>query len=168
MIECQRVVVGHVGLGGEPIAEILDLRDEVVQLRERLLEHVADAVARVERRILGKVGKLVGPLDSSGVRRVDAGEDAEQGRLAGPVLADDADPLARMGRHVHAVEDGSGAECAGQVEADQRRGAGVGVESGRRSRGHAITGPGGRGRTRRARTRGVDALAGRVGQTLLR
>ena len=64
-------------------------------------------------------------------RRVEAGEDLHQGRLAGAVVADDAEHLARRDMEVHVAQRGDGAEilvdAAGledgrQAPADARRG----------------------------------------------
>ncbi len=51
-------------------------------------------------------------LDPSLVRLVEAGEQAEQRRLAGPVGADEPQPRARPERQVDMVENGAGAERA--------------------------------------------------------
>ena len=59
-------------------------------------------------------------LDGAGVRRLDAGEQPQQGRLADAVLADEAERLARLGEEVDAVEDDAVAVGDREVAADER------------------------------------------------
>ncbi|BAB51502.1 mll4969 [Mesorhizobium japonicum MAFF 303099] len=61
--------------------------------------------------------------DRAGVRRGDAAEDLHQGRLAGAVLADQADDLARPDLHGEAIQrDDARIGLAHALEAEERRG----------------------------------------------
>src|SRR5690606_36176990 len=67
--------------------------------------------------------------DLTGVWSIDAGDQPEQGRLAGTVLADDADPLAERHRLAYAVQHDMPTRLVGDVVEDEsKRRADAGVE----------------------------------------
>jgi hypothetical protein len=86
----------------------LDLEHRLVQRGQGLLQHRTDGGARCEDRILRQVGQVRRPVHGSAVRLLFTGQHPEQGRLAGSVLADQADPLAGRGPQIDAWQDGSG------------------------------------------------------------
>ena len=91
------------------VADAGVLGDGEVRAERQLLEHAAYA-ERV--RALHRVGGLglAADRDRAAVGRGDAGEHVHQRRLAGAVVADEADALAGRDREVDAVERPDGAE----------------------------------------------------------
>ena len=69
-----------------------------------------DREAPVEGRLLRDPADLAGHAHAAGVRIADAGEDREQGRLAGPVRTDHGEELARSSRERDVVKGHTAAE----------------------------------------------------------
>ena len=109
---------GIVGMPCHQVAEPLHLARHRVQRVERLAQHLPDGGPGVEAAVLGQVPEVAGSLDRAGIRQQGARDTGEQGRLAGPVLADEADPVPRRDGEVDAVEHGSAVEGDGQVADD--------------------------------------------------
>ena len=94
-------VPGDVRLGGGDAGAAGEVGEQrLARTAVGLLRQVADGQRR---------GR---PLDAALVRLVEPGEQPEQGRLAGPVGADETQPRAGAERQVDAVENGAGAERA--------------------------------------------------------
>ena len=107
----ERVEVG-VGLG-EAGADGLVVVHQLHRLARALLDDLADGLGLVQLRLLGEVAErdaLVG-LDGAVELRVEAGDDPEEARLAGPVEAEHADLGPVVEREVDVLED----ELAGAV-----------------------------------------------------
>ena len=85
-----------------------------------LREHLADGRRGVEPAVLGEVAEVVRRGDVAAVGLLSAGDDADEGRLAGAVLTDQADTLAGRDGEVDAVEDEAGVVGLGQVTDDER------------------------------------------------
>ncbi len=113
------------------------------QVGEGVVDGVLDGVVRGQVGGLREVPGAAGRVDPnvSGVGQVGAGEEPEQGRLAGAVLADDADALAEGHRLVDAVQEEPAAGGAHDVVQDDLEGA-------RAGRGHGGGGGGAGGRVR--------------------
>ena len=84
---------------------------------ERLLDHRARAGFGVELGLLREVADRQAPAHAEGaaVRRLDAGEDLRERRLAGAVGADEPDLLAAREREGRVVEDDLGTERLAEV-----------------------------------------------------
>ena len=78
---------------------------------------------RVEVRFLEEEAERQPTLavDLAAVRLVETGRDPEQRRLAGPVRADEPDPLLQRHRSAHVVEDDERADLAAHVRESQER-----------------------------------------------
>ena len=74
-----------------------------------------------EVRVLGQVGQVVGTLDVAGVGLLDTGEQPEQRRLAGAVLADQAERHTGGDDEVHPVEHHPVAVRLGEVARHEGR-----------------------------------------------
>ena len=107
--------------GGQLPGEPLQRGDRVVQGTQGVVEQCPDRPGAVELRLLRQVHDVVGNLRRPGVGNVPAGEQAQQRRLAGAVLADQADARPGGGDEIDAVEDGARAEGADEAVGDQRR-----------------------------------------------
>ena len=114
-------VVGIVAISRECRARDLECALGVADTRPAP-EVGAHGLTRAALGDLGEVADLRGrgcPDHAAGVGRIDAGEDPQQGALAGPVRRDDADPTVRSDRDVHTVEDDVGPERLGDVAGDK-------------------------------------------------
>jgi hypothetical protein len=112
--------VGETGLG------LPDPPLQGAQVGEGGVDGVLHGAGRREREGLGEVADATGETDRdvTGVGPVDAGEESQQGRLPGSVLADDSDPLAGADGEGDLVEDGPYAVRLGDVlDGQLRRGA---------------------------------------------
>ncbi len=89
-----------------------------VQRVEGTLQHLTDGGAGVEATVLREVAEVGGDGDRPGIRGEQPCDAGEQRRLAGAVLADEADPVAGWHGEVDAVEHGSAVERDGQVTDD--------------------------------------------------
>ena len=92
------------------VAQALHLPRHRVQRVERLSQHLPDRGPGVEAAVLRQVPEVDRGLDRAGIRQERARQAGEQGRLAGAVLADEADPVSRGDGEVDAVEHGSPVE----------------------------------------------------------
>jgi hypothetical protein len=75
-----------------------------VRLGQRRLEHVGHPGFGLGRQFLGEVADVARTGDLAAVGRFDAGQDPQQGGLADPVLADEAEALPRRGDQIYTVE----------------------------------------------------------------
>ncbi len=94
------------------------------QLVQRVVDRGADGVAGREIGDLRQVPDTARDVhgDRAAVGGVEPGEQAQQRRLAGAVLADDADAFAGHDGLAHAVEDAAHAEGSGDVVEDDGEG----------------------------------------------
>ena len=94
------------------VAEIDVLADRQVGEQRLLLEHHADALAVGIGRV-GETGRPAGHQDLAGIGLIDAAQDLHQRRLAGAVLADQADDLAGpdLDRHLVSAHGRRGSAC---------------------------------------------------------
>ena len=100
-------------LVGEVPREPLDVGDHPAQRGQGPGEHRADRGVVAERRLLAEHHQIVGGLDQpghGGAGRQGAGHGAQQRRLAGPVLADEAGAPSRRDGQVEVVQHSPGAE----------------------------------------------------------
>ncbi len=88
------VVRGALRGAGELPGEPVELRQVRPGLAEGVVEYVGDRRAGVELHLLAQEAHIGGPGDTAGVRLVRSGEEPQQGRLAHPVLPDQADAVA--------------------------------------------------------------------------
>ena len=103
--------------------ELLDAPDGVAQRPQRRRQHLADGAVVAERRLLAEqhqVGRRLDRAGDAGTVRQAARDRAQQGRLAGAVLADQPDPPAGLGDQVDPGQRGAVAERDGDV-AERRR-----------------------------------------------
>ena len=89
------------------------------QRGDGVLEDGRDRLARIVDDLLGEVADPRGSLHATVVGLIDPGEDAQQGRLARAVLADQAEPRARRCDEIDAVEDEASVEGAREAERAQ-------------------------------------------------
>src|SRR3569623_83461 len=84
-------------------------RDRKVGRQREFLKDAADAeLPRSDHRVVGLRGTQ--NFDRAGIRSSGAGKNVHQGRLAGSVVADEADAFAGMDDKVHAIKRANGAE----------------------------------------------------------
>jgi hypothetical protein len=117
-------VRGRGGLVVEPCRQLFDAAYGVAQRAQRGREHLADGAVVAERRLLAEqheVGGSGGRLERAGhpgVLGQPPCDGAEHGRLAGAVLADQADAPPRLGDELDAGEHRAVTEGDGQVADD--------------------------------------------------
>ena len=116
-----------VGGGGEFLRDLLELALGGEQLVERALGFVEERAAGGELGDLRQQAEARAGVqrDLAGVGFVQPGEDAQQRRLAGPVGADEPDPLAGVDLELDALEQRRRAVPAGHVRAGQEEHAGT-------------------------------------------
>ncbi len=99
--------VGVVGPDGELGGQGIKGADARARLPQRVVEHRGDGGIGGEGQLLVAEAEVCGPADASGVGLLDAGEQAQQRRLAGAVLADEAEPAPGGHGEREPVEDGA-------------------------------------------------------------
>jgi hypothetical protein len=120
------VLVTGVLSGGHPLGEALQPGDRLVQRAQRVVEEGPDGAGGSGLGLLRQVHDVVGDRHRPGVRDVAAGEQAQQGGLAGAVLADQADAGPGGGDEVDAVEDRARGEGPHEAAGDDGCGRGGG------------------------------------------
>ena len=144
--------VGVVGVLGDPAGELVELAQGGAGLAHGVGHDLAEGGVPGVGQLLLAEAQVRRPGDGAGVRGLDAGEQPQQRRLAGAVLADQADAPAGCGGEGDAVEDGAVAVDLDQI--DSEKGCGHADHRGVRS----VRPPGqGRGGGRRARSALHDA-----------
>ena len=107
------VVEGAVGRQDLAAEEDVGGGIDVVGQRQRLVDRLDAVALGVARRC--DVGLLAVDVDLAGIGPVGAGQDLDQGRLAGAVMAEQADDLAGMEIDRHVVDRLDAAEGDGDV-----------------------------------------------------
>ncbi len=100
---------------GEPV----EFGERGAGLAQCAVHHGGEGRRRVVRQLLMQEAEVGGADDVAGVGLVGAGEQAQQGRLADAVLADEADAPAGGGGETDAVEDAAAAEDADEVVGEE-------------------------------------------------
>lgn len=115
-------VLGRVLRGlREPFGEAVQLGEVVPGLAQRLVQYVGNRRVGVVRQLLLQKAQVGRAGDAAGVGFVDSREQAQQGRLADAVLADESDTAPGGGGQGDAVEHSAAVEVAHEIVCEQGR-----------------------------------------------